>query len=245
MNIDVLAFAAHPDDVEFSCAGTMIVMHRKGYKTGVIDLTRGELGTRGTARTRAREAEEAAKIMGLTLRKNIGLPDGNIEINQKNMLKLISIIREYKPRIVLMPYHVERHPDHVHASQLIREALFYAGLKRIPTNISGDSQEPHRPEMTLCYQQTADMPISVVVDVTSVFEERMQAAYAFATQVHNPKMKGPDTFISRPEFLEHIEARARVNGFRIGVKFGEGFYQDGPVWADDLFALLPQKRKFV
>ncbi|HET7153009.1 MAG TPA: bacillithiol biosynthesis deacetylase BshB1, partial [Candidatus Kapabacteria bacterium] len=178
MNVDVLAFAAHPDDVEFSCAGTMILMHRKGYKTGVIDLTRGELGTRGTARTRAREAEAAAKIMGLAVRKNAGLPDGNIEVNQKNILKVISFIREYRPRIVLMPYHVERHPDHVHASQLVREALFYAGLKRIATNISGDSQEPYRPEMALCYQQTYDMPASIVVDITSVFEERMQAVYS-------------------------------------------------------------------
>ncbi|HZV12762.1 MAG TPA: bacillithiol biosynthesis deacetylase BshB1 [Candidatus Kapabacteria bacterium] len=245
MNIDILAFAAHPDDVEFSCAGTMILMRRKGYKTGAIDLTRGELGTRGTARSRAREAEAAAKIMGLTVRKNLGMPDGNIELTQKNILKIISVVREYRPRIVLMPYHVERHPDHEHASRLIREALFYSGLKRIPTNISGDSQEPHRPEMTLCYQQTAEMPISVVVDITSVFEERMQAAYAYATQVHNPKMKGPETFISRPEFLEHIEARARENGFSVGVKYGEGFYQQTPVWAEDLFTLLPQKPRFV
>jgi len=245
LELDILAFGAHPDDVEFSCSGTMTLMHRKGLKTGIVDLTRGELGTRGSAHIRTRESQNASKIMGVTVRKNLGLPDGNIEVNQKNILKAMAPIREYRPRIVIAPYHTDRHPDHEHCSRLIREAVYYAGLRRIRTNSNGEQQAQFRPEMTLYYRQSGEMPVSIVVDITSVFDEKMQAVYAYASQVYNPKAKVPDTIISRPEFIDNIEAHARVDGSRIGVKYGEAFYCSSPIWSDNLFALIPQQPRMM
>jgi bacillithiol biosynthesis deacetylase BshB1 len=245
MKLDLLAFAAHPDDVEFTSAGTMILMARKGYSTGIIDLTKGELGTRGDAKSRLREAAVTAKLMGLKVRKNLGMPDGNIEISQTNVRKVISILREYRPRIVICPYGVDRHPDHADASILIRRAVFYSGLKKITTRMNGRSQEPHRPELVLQYRNTTVMPPSIVVDVTSVFKEKMETARAFVSQLHDPSNREPDTFISRPEFFDILEARSREYGFLVGAKFGEAFYLAEPVWNNDLFTLLPPEGRMV
>lgn len=240
MKLDLLAFAAHPDDVEFTCAGTMILMTKKGYRTGVVDCTGGELGTRGSAATRASEAKEAAKIMKLAVRRNLGMPDGNIEISQKNVKSVVTAIREFRPRILLAPYFVDRHPDHSDCSVLIKRAMFYAGLKKYATRLNGKAQAAHRPEVFLMYRSTTAMPISIVVDVTSVFKEKMKAVKIYASQVHDPKNPTPDTFISRPEFLDMIEARARESGFLVNAQFGEAFYKAEPLWTDDLFTMLPK-----
>ncbi len=244
-DLDILAFGAHPDDVEFSCAGTMILMHRKGHATGVVDLTRGEMGTRGSAKIRAREAQNAAKVMGLAARRNVGLPDGGVEITKNNIKKVVALIREFRPRIILIPHAVDRHPDHEHASRLVREAAFYSGLIRLSTTTNGEKQTPFRPEVTLCYRQSSDIPATIIVDITSVFEEKMKTVFAYASQVYNPKAKEPDTVISRPEFIDNIEARARAYGSRIGVKYGEAFYSPNPLWCDDLMTVIPQKPRMM
>lgn len=245
MTLDLLAFSAHPDDVEFTSAGTMILMARQGYRTGVVDLTRGELGTRGSAALRIREAAEAAKIMRLKVRRNLGMPDGNIEITQANLRKVIAELREFRPRIVITPYVTDRHPDHADASLLVRRAVFYAGLTKIVTRKNGKAQLAHRPELVLMYRNTTPMPPSVIVDVSDVWEERMRAAKVFMSQLHDPRNKSPETFISRPEFVEYLEARARESGFLIHAKYGEPFYVAEPLWNNDLFTLLPKKTRIV
>ncbi len=245
MHLDLLAFSAHPDDVEFTSAGTMILMARKGYRTGIVDLTRGELGTRGDARTRTREADEAAKIMKLAVRRNLGMPDGNVESSQRNLQKVITVLREFRPRIILVPFHTDRHPDHADASALVRRAAFYSGLKKLRTTQTGKAQEAHRPEMILMYRNTTPAPPTIIVDVSSVWDDRMRAAKVYASQLHNPNAKEPNTFISRPEFVDYLEARAREYGFMISAKYGEAFYTADPIWNDDLFALLPDHPRIV
>ncbi len=237
--VDILAFGAHPDDVEFCCAGTMILMQRKGYRTGVIDLTRGELGTNGTARSRAQEARAGAKIMGVSVRECLGIPDGDVALTQSNIRKVMVAIRRHRPRIILVSFGLDRHPDHEHASRLVREGAFYAGLRKIATRDRGRAQEPHRPEMTLMYRHSFAMDPSIVVDVTPVWNERINAVLAFASQIHNPRAKQRKTFISRPEFLGYIEGRARECGFLVGAQYGEAFQHVGPLWNNDLFTLLP------
>jgi len=238
MILDVLALAAHPDDIELSCAGTLIKMSKLGYKVGIVDFTRGELGTRGTPQTRAKEAQESSRIMGIAVRGNLGIPDGNIEINQTNKLKVIKIIRKYQPTILIMPYWIERHPDHEHTAMLSREASFYAGLEKIRTKENGKRQEPHRPKIQIHYMQAYEFVPSFIVDVTDEFETRMQAIRAFKSQFFDPNSQERETFISRVDFLEAIEARARRFGFQIGVKYGEPFYSIQAIGLNNLFSLI-------
>jgi bacillithiol biosynthesis deacetylase BshB1 len=243
--LDILAFGAHPDDVEFCCAGTMILMRQEGCRTGVVDLTRGELGTNGTPRTRAREAAAAAKIMGLAVRENLGIPDGDVAMTKSNVMKVVAAIRRHKPRIVLVSFETDRHPDHAHSSQLVREAAFYAGLEKLVTRDKGKKQTPHRPQLTLMYRHSTYMEPSIVIDITAVWEKRIKALMAFSTQVHNPKGTQRETFISRPGFLDYIEARAQENGFLIGAKYGEAFNHIGPLWNGDLRTLIPETPRHV
>ncbi len=238
MKLDILALAAHPDDIELSCGGTLVKMAKLGHKVGAADFTEGELGTRGTPQIRAKEARHSAKIMSLAVRENLGIPDGNIEINQTNRLKVIKVIRKYKPTILIMPYWMERHPDHEHAGILSREAWFYAGLQKIRTKENGKLQEPYRPKIQLHYMQAYEFVPSFIVDVTDIFEIRMQAIKAFRSQFFDPNSQERETFISRPDFFEAIEARARRFGFQIGVRFGEPFYSIQPVGLGDLFSLI-------
>ena len=219
MQLDVLAFGAHPDDVELTCAGTIIKLGAKGYKTGVIALTRGEMGTRGTPEIRQQEFETAGKIMGLTVHKALDLPDGNVEVNWENKLRVIREIRQYRPRIVFAPYWFDRHPDHGHCGRLVREAVFLAGLKRI------DTGQPHfRPAKVIHYPARYEFTPSFIVDVSDHFDQRMKAVRAYQSQFYRPEAVGEDeTFISRPEFLEAIETRAKYWGTHIGAKYGEPF----------------------
>ncbi len=250
MQLDVLAFAAHPDDVELSAGGTMCLLARQGYATAVVDLSEGELGTRGSADQRRQEARAASEVLGLTARTNLGLPDGDLANTKANQLKLIQTIRAFRPPIVLLNAPRDRHPDHGDAAALTLSALFYAGLTKVTTvDADGTPQEPWRPDHTLHYMQTTPFEPSLVVDVTDVWEERISALRSFKSQFYNPEYEpGPDeeeTFISNPSFFEWVEARARTYGHMIGVRYGEPFlYHQGPIPVRDVVAAFSHKKRF-
>jgi bacillithiol biosynthesis deacetylase BshB1 len=221
LTVDVLAFAAHPDDIELSCAGTIIKLGDMGYKTGVITLTRGEMGTRGSGELRQQEFNNAGQIMGLTIHKSLDIPDGGVQVNESNKLKIIREIRSYRPRIVFAPYWIVRHPDHGYCSHLVREAAFFAGLKRIDTG-----QVPYRPIKVIYYACRYEFTPSFVVDVSDTHKRKLEAIRAYRSQFYNPEAenKGADpTFISSPEFLESVITRARYWGNHIGAEYGEPF----------------------
>jgi bacillithiol biosynthesis deacetylase BshB1 len=237
MNLDVLIFAAHPDDAELTMAGTIAKLTCNSFKVGIIDLTRGELGTRGTAETREKEASQAAIILKLALRENLLIPDGNIQRSKKNLMKVVMTIRRYKPKIIFAPYFNDRHPDHIDAGKLVKEAMFVSGLTKIKTFDKKVAQEAYRPSRLFYYMQTYSFEPSFIVDVSNYFDIKMKAVKAFETQFYDPKSKEPETFISQPEFLSFIEARAKVYGFQIGKKFGEPFYCEEKIELD-IFNLL-------
>lgn len=231
MQLDVLAFGAHPDDVELTCAGTIIKLHAMGYKTGVVALTRGELGTRGTAELRKQEFEAAGNIMGLSVHKMLDIPDGQVMLNMANKLKVIREIRTYRPRIVFAPYWKVRHPDHGHASHLVREACFFAGLKKIETG-----QEAFRPNKVIYYAARFEFEPSFIVDVSDHHDKKVAAIQAYKSQFHNPEKDqygDEETNISRPEFLEAIITRAKQYGSYIGVPYGEPFLVREPMRLED------------
>ena len=231
MQIDILAFGAHPDDIELTCAGTIIKLGAMGYKTGVIALTQGELGTRGTAEIRAQEFEAAGKILGLSIHKMLDIADGNVAVTDENKLKVIREIREYKPRIVFAPYWKVRHPDHGHASHLVREAAFFSGLKKIDTG-----QEAHRPFKVVYYPGRFEFAPSFIVDVSEHHEQKVDAIQAYKSQFHNSeknKYGDEETNISTPEFLEAIITRDKQYGSYIGAKYGEPFLVREPMRLDD------------
>ncbi|WP_412060876.1 bacillithiol biosynthesis deacetylase BshB1 [Rubrivirga sp. IMCC45206] len=253
MPLDVLALAAHPDDVELCAGGTMCLLADQGYRTGIVDFTRGELGTRGTPEGRMKEAARAGEILGLAARENLGLPDGDIQNTKETQRALIRSIRRHRPRIVLITAEHVRHPDHGDATELAVDALFYSGLAKIETaEDDGTPQQAWRPHHVLHYLQALDVEPTFVVDVSSVWERRMRALLAFESQFYQPGGDdgndggdGPETYISNPRFLKWVEARARTYGYRIGADYGEPFvYRHGPVGVDDLVAVLDRERPF-
>jgi N-acetylglucosamine malate deacetylase 1 len=242
-SLHVLAVAAHPDDAELSCGGTICKLVDDGYRVGIVDLTRGELGTRGTPELREKEARAASEILGIHARVNLGLPDGDIENTAGNRLALIRVIRRFRPHMLLVNAPEDRHPDHPAAANLAIEAQFYAGLARIGSfDDAGAPQAPWRPQHVLHYMQSIEFTPTFVVDVSRVWPRRMKALRAFGSQFHQGGEEDPSvpsTFISAPEFIGWIEARARVLGYRIGADYGEGLlYRHGPVGVDDLYATL-------
>jgi bacillithiol biosynthesis deacetylase BshB1 len=223
MNVDVLAIGAHPDDIELACGGTVAKLVQQGHKVALCDLTQGELGTRGTREIRTEEAQKAAKILGVETRRNLQIPDGNIEVNKSNLLKIITLIRELKPSLLIIPYGVERHPDHVHTSELCREAWYYSGLEKIKTKLGGKTQERHRPHHYFEFMQWLEFEPAFIVDISDTFDLKMKSVRAHASQFYNPESKESETKLSRPDFLEIIETRCRYFGSKIGVKHGEPF----------------------
>lgn len=238
MKLDILAFAAHPDDVELACSGTIAKMKALGYSVGIIDLTRGELGTRGSAEIRDQEAAASAKILKLDARENLGFRDGFFTVDETHKMRVIEVLRKYQPEIILINAPSDRHPDHGKGSLLLRDAAFLSGLRRVPTALNGIPQEPWRPKQVFKYIQDFYLEPSFVVDITDTMDTKIASIRAFSSQFFDPQSEEPETPISRPDFMEFIEARAREFGRRGGVKFGEGFITEKSPRIDDLMDLI-------
>mgnify|MGYP005846427487 CR=1 FL=1 len=224
MKLDVLVFAAHPDDAELSMGGTIAKFTRSKFKVGIIDLTKGELGTRGNEIIRRNEAQKADEILKVTKRVNLNIPDGNIQRSKENLVCIIKEIRKYQPKIIFAPYFRDRHPDHQDASILIKEAMFSTGLPKVRTFEKNIEQQAYRPKKLFYYMQTYTFEPSFIVDITETFDQKMKAIKAFKSQFFDPSSKEPETFISRPEFFDYIISRSQFYGFQIGKHYGEPFY---------------------
>ncbi len=237
MKLDILAFAAHPDDTELGCAGTLALHISKGYKVGVIDLTRGELGTRGSAEIRDKEAEVSAKLLGLTVRDNLKFADGFFTNDKSHQMAIISSIRKYQPRMVLANAPSDRHPDHGRAAELVKDACFLSGLAKIKVKDGNDELPAWRPEVVYHYIQSNYLTPDFIVDVSDHWQTKVDAIKCFASQFYDPNSNEPDTFISSPDFMEFIVSRAKELGHSIGVKYGEGFIKTKNIGVSNLFDL--------
>lgn len=241
MKLDILAIGVHPDDVELCCGGALIKEIQSGKKAGIIDLTQGELGTRGSIESRYEEAAEAAKIMGVLVRENLKMRDGFFKNDEAHQMKLIQSLRKYKPDIVFGNILHDRHPDHGRAGHLINDACFLSGLAKIETfNDDGSSQEKWRPRYFFQYLQDWYHEPEVIIDISDVIDLKMSAIDAYKSQVHTSSSdgSGPQTYISTPEFKEAIIARCRLMGKRIGVKYGEGFVSDKHIGLENFGTLI-------
>jgi N-acetylglucosamine malate deacetylase 1 len=240
MKIDVLAFGSHPDDVELGCAGTLLMEKQKGKKIGIIDITGGELGTRGTAETRKAEAAAAATVLGLDVRENLYLPDGFFENSKLHQLEVIKAIRKYQPEIILANAPSDRHPDHGRASRLLVEAAFLAGLVKVETEVEGKKQDAWRPKYVLHYIQDRFLQPAFVYDITPVMEQKLEAIKAYTTQFNVTGEGEQHTYISRPDFLENIVYRAKMLGRMVGVPYAEGFLSEKMIGISTLDSLIQQ-----
>lgn len=238
--LDILAIGVHPDDVELGCSGTLINEIKRGKKIGILDLTQGELGTRGTVETRYQEAANAAMLIGATLRENLKMRDGFFKNDEEHQLKLIRAIRKYQPEIIIGNVLKDRHPDHGRAGHLINDASFLSGLAKIETtDENGNGQQKWRPKYVLQYIQDWYHEPDLLIDISDVFEQRMKAIQAYSTQFNSgTEEDGPQTYISTPDFLESVIARARMLGKRIGVKYAEGFLTEKKIGITNLDALV-------
>lgn len=236
--VDILAFAAHPDDIELSASGTLMKHIALGKKVGIIDLTQGEMGSRGTAETRYAEAEQASKIMGIDIRLNLKMPDVFFENNEENQRLIIEQIRRFEPTIVLANAISDRHPDHGRAAQLVSEACFLSGLRKIETYFEGHRQDAFRPKSVYHYIQDYYIKPDFVVDVTEFLDQKLQAIEAYKTQFYDPNSKEPVTPISGEEFYDFVKGRMMQMGRPIGAKYAEGFTVERVIGVNDLFDLV-------
>lgn len=238
MKLDILVLAAHPDDAELGCGGTIIKHIKAGHRVGVVDLTRGELGTRGTAQTRDQEAAASAIILGLSIRENLNLQDGFFQNNRENQLVVVRAIRKYQPTIVLANAIVDRHPDHGRASDLAFDSCFLSGLAKVETKDGDKPQLAWRPKSVFHYIQSRFIEPDFVIDVSDSWEKKLEAIRAYKTQFFDPSSKEPETYISNPGFLKLIEARSIEMGYAIGAQHGEGFTSRGWIGVKSLFDIL-------
>jgi bacillithiol biosynthesis deacetylase BshB1 len=241
MKLDILAIGVHPDDVELGCSGTLINEIKRGKKAGILDLTQGELGTRGTIETRYEEAANAAMIIGASVRENLKMRDGFFRNDEEHQIRLIIAIRKYRPDIIIGNILKDRHPDHGRAGQMIEDSCFLSGLAKIETvDENGKTQEKWRPSYVFHYLQDWFHEPDVLIDITDVFEQRMKSIEAYSTQFHTGAgaADGPQTYISTPDFRESVVARARMLGKRIGVKYAEGFTSEKKIGIRNLDALV-------
>jgi bacillithiol biosynthesis deacetylase BshB1 len=238
LKLDILVLSAHPDDAELGCAGTILKHVASGKKVGVADITRGELGTRGTIEIRAREADASARILGLSVRENIGLPDGFFQNAPESELKIIEAVRKYQPEIIITNAYHDRHPDHGRASELVEASAFLSGLRKIETFFNGQPQQAWRPPLVLHFIQDNFIKPDILIDITEYWDKKVESIRAFQSQFFNPDWQGePQTYISSPDFIQIIEARAREFGKSIGVKYAEGFTSRKTLGVDSLFDL--------
>lgn len=223
MKTDILAIGAHPDDVELGCGGTIIKMVSEGKKVAVVDLTQGELGTRGTEETRRQEAENAAKILGISARENLKMKDGFLQNSEEYQMRIVRMIRKYQPEIVLANAIEDRHPDHAKAAKLISDACFLSGLRKIETEYNGENQEVWRPKHIFHYIQWKNIVPDFVIDISDFMDKKIEACLAYQTQFYNPDSKEPVTPIATKDFLESLTYRAQDLGRLSGVEYAEGF----------------------
>jgi bacillithiol biosynthesis deacetylase BshB1 len=238
LKLDILVLPVHPDDAELGCAGTILKEIARGKKVGIVDLTRGELGTRGTAEIRDQEAAASAEILGLTVRDNLSLPDGFFQNTKEYQLKIIETIRRFQPDIIITNAYHDRHPDHGRANELVEAATFLSGLRKIETSHNGELQKEWRPNMVLHFIQDNYITPDILVDVTNHWDKKVESIRAFGSQFFNPEWQDePETYISSPAFIEIVEGRAREFGKSIGVKYAEGFTSRKILGVDSLFDL--------
>lgn len=241
--VDLLAFGSHPDDVEIACGGTIIKLVSEGYRVAVVDMSLGELGTRGTVEDRQKEAEEARKILGAIYRENLALPDGFTTPTKEAILTTIKILRKYRPRMVLMSAPFERHPDHESLNQIVRRAMFLGGLRKIETLENNKLQEPWRIRKMYCYMQSYpfhEKP-SFYVDISEVYDTKIEAIKCYVSQVYvegKSNLNEPTTRLSRPEFFHELEARARYFGTLVGCKYAEAFLSVEPIGISSISKLI-------
>jgi bacillithiol biosynthesis deacetylase BshB1 len=237
LKLDVLAFGAHPDDIELAMGGTLVKLATLGYKIGVVDMVRGELGTRGTPVTRAREAQSAAKVMGLEVRDNLRLKDGQVAVTQAARLKVIAAIREYRPELVFTHHWDDNHPDHVNTSHLLTECCYLSGLAKIKTG-----NERHRPRQLFYFRLPYYVLPSFVVDISDYFDKKMEAVGCYKSQLHNPNSSEPQTYLSVPEFLPRVESLHRYYGHLIRSRQAEAFYSKQVISIDDPVGFFAKAR---
>jgi bacillithiol biosynthesis deacetylase BshB1 len=238
LKLDILVLSVHPDDAELGCGGTILKHIALGKKVGIVDLTQGELGTRGSAEIRAKEAEAAGKILGLAVRENLAIPDGFFENTKQYQLKVIEAIRKYQPEIIITNAYHDRHPDHGRACYLVTDSAFLSGLRKIETYADGKLQAPWRAELLLHFIQDVYIKPDVVVDITDYWDKKIESVNAYGSQFYNPEWEEePQTYISSPDFIAVVEARAREFGKTIHVKFAEGFTSRRILGVDNLFNL--------
>ena len=235
--LDILVFAAHPDDAEISCGGTILKHIKMGKKVGIVDLTRGELGTRGSAEIRDQEASVSTGILGLTIRENLGLKDGFFNLDEPSKLKIIEMIRKYQPDIVLCNSIHDRHPDHGRASKLVSESCFLAGLPKIKSIESDVEQSAWRPKFVYHYIQDRYIKPDFIIDISEFMTKKMESIKAFKFQFFDPNSDEPMTPIASAAFFDFLEGRARDIGRTIGVEFAEGFTVERTLGVDNLYDL--------
>lgn len=238
MKLDILAIGAHPDDIELSCAGVLAKEAARGKKIGILDLTRGELGTRGTPEIRDQEAADAAKVLGIELRENLCFADGFFTNDQEHQLKVIEIIRKYKPEIVLCNAIKDRHPDHAKGSELASVSCFLSGLRKVETSLDGVAQEAWRPKYVYHYIQWMDMDPDIVIDISGFLDTKIDAVKAYKSQFFDPESNEPSTPISSTNFFESIKYRAANLGRLIGTDHAEGFMVERYPAVDSIFDLI-------
>jgi bacillithiol biosynthesis deacetylase BshB1 len=238
MKLDILAFGAHPDDVELGCGGTLAKQVSLGNKVGIVDLTRSELSSRGTIETRAKETEDASKILGIHIRDNLGFADGFFKNDKEHQLEIIKLIRKYQPQIVLTNALSDRHPDHARAQQLVSDACFLAGLTMIETSYNGDIQKAYRPKNIYNYIQAYDLKADFLIDISGFEKQKMDSVLAYKSQFYDPNSKEVETYISSPHFLEALKARMIQWAQIIGTEYAEGFTTPRYIATDDLMKLI-------
>ncbi len=238
MKLDILAFGIHPDDVELSCSGTLLKHIALGKKAGIVDLSCGELGTRGSGELRLEEAANAAKILGIGVRDNLRMADGFFRNDEEHQLEIIKKIREYQPEIVLCNAVSDRHPDHGRAAQLISESCFYSGLRRIETTVNGSNQQCWRPKAVYHYIQDRQLKPDLVVDVSAFIDKKMEAIQAFKSQFYNPDSNEPESPISVKNFMDVVKGKMMVYGRDAGFDYAEGFTVERTAGVNNLFDLI-------
>ena len=236
INLDILVLAVHPDDAELGCSGTILKQKALGHKVGIVDFTVGELGTRGSGELRLVESADAAKVMNLDVRENLGFRDGFFKNDEEHQLKIIEKIRKYRPEILIINAPEDRHPDHGRAGALATEAAFYSGLRKVETtDENGNAQKEWRPKQVFQYIQDRYLEPDFVIDITEYWDKKVEAIKAFKSQFYDPNSPEPQSYISSADFFDFVEARAREMGHKIGATYGEGFMKTKTIGVSQLF----------